>query len=393
MVTEVIMPALSPGQETGIFLEWLKHEGDSIEKGEPLMEVETDKANVEVEAPATGTLSNISVKPGDEIQVGKVMALILADGESAPASIKDDFPTQPEVSEKAVKDQTEISDRLKSSENISTKKIAASPKVKQYAKKESIDLSLIKGSGPGGAILMEDVLANQLPTDPETEEVAEAEEIAVSKGWRLMSDRLKDSWTSAPHFSIVRHLNASNLMEYKKQVQENIAGKVTYTDLLIKLVSASLKEHNRVNASLIDGTIVKNTEINIGVAVATDDGLIVPVIHNADELSLEEITVQRKDLVARTQEGKLRSGDLDSGTFTISNLGMLEVDSFNAIINPPQSAILAVGRIADQVIPLNGEPAIRPMITINLSFDHRVVDGARGAQFLQTLSNLIENPV
>ncbi|SVD14267.1 uncharacterized protein METZ01_LOCUS367121, partial [marine metagenome] len=261
MATEVIMPALNPGQETGIFLEWLKQEGDSIEKGEPLMEVETDKANVEVEAPATGILSGISVKPGDEIQVGKVMAMILADGDSAPVSIKEDSSTQSEVSKKVVKDQIEISETLESPENITTKTIAASPKVKQYAKKEGIDLFSIKGSGPGGAIVMEDVLAIKSPKEKEEKD------FLTSKGWLLMAERLKHSWTTAPHFSIVRHLNAGKLMAYKNQVQENSAEKMTYTDLLIKLVSVSLKEHPRVNATLIDETIVKNSEINIGGAV------------------------------------------------------------------------------------------------------------------------------
>ena len=386
MATEVIMPALSPGQETGILLEWFKQEGETIEKGEPLMEVETDKANVEVEAEATGILSNISVQPGDEIHVGKVIAMILSEGESAPESLNNDSSTLTDVTENEVKHHYESSEKLESIETVSTSKIAASPKVKQYAKKEGIDLSSIKGSGTGGAILMEDVLATQ-PT-AETKD----SDFKTGKGWRLMADRLKESWTSAPHFSIVRNLDATNLAAHKKGTKANSAN-VTFTDLLVKYAASSLKEHPRVNASLIDGKLIKNTAINIGIAVATEDGLIVPVIHNADELSLEEITERRKYLVARTQEGKLRSGDLDSGTFTISNLGMFDVDSFNAIINPPQSAILAVGRIIDQVVPMDGKPVIRPMLTINLSFDHRVIDGARGAHFLQTLSNLIENTI
>ena len=386
MATEVIMPALSPGQETGILLEWFKQEGETIEKGELLMEVETDKANVEVEAEATGILSNISVQPGDEIHVGKVIAMILSEGESAPESIKDNSSIQADVTEDEIKLHYESSEKLESIETVSKSKIAASPKVKQYAKKEGIDLSSIKGSGPGGAILMEDVLAIQ--STAETED----KDFQTGKGWLLMADRLKESWTNAPHFSIVRNLDATNLAAHKKGTKANSAN-VTFTDLLVKYAASSLKEHPRVNASLIDGKLIKNTAINIGIAVATEDGLIVPVIHNADELSLEEITERRKYLVARTQEGKLRSGDLDSGTFTISNLGMFDVDSFNAIINPPQSAILAVGRIIDQVVPMDGKPVIRPMLTINLSFDHRVIDGARGAHFLQTLSNLIENPI
>ena len=382
----MIMPALNPGQETGILLEWLKQEGETIEKGEPLMEVETDKANVEVEAEATGILSNISVQPGDEIHVGEVIAMILSEDESAPKSIKDDSSTQTAVTENEVKHHSGNSEKMESIETVSKNKIAASPKVKQYAKKEGIDLSSVKGSGPGGAILMEDVLAIQSTAEKEDND------FQTGKGWLLMADRLTESWTSAPHFSIVRNLDATNLAAQKKETQANSAVNVTFTDLLVKYAASSLKEHPRVNASLIDGKLIKNLAINIGIAVATEDGLIVPVIHNADELSLEEITERRKELVARTQEGKLRSGDLDAGTFTISNLGMFDVDSFNAIINPPQSAILAVGRIIDQVVPMDGKPVIRPMLTINLSFDHRVIDGARGAHFLQTLSNLIENP-
>ena len=381
----MIMPALNPGQETGILLEWLKQEGEKIEKGEPLMEIETDKANVEVEAEATGILSNISVQPGDEIHVGEVIAMILSEDESAPESIKDDSSTQTAVTENEVKHHSGNSEKMESIETVSKNKIAASPKVKQYAKKEGIDLSSVKGSGPGGAILMEDVLAIQSTAEKEDND------FQTGKGWLLMADRLTESWTSAPHFSIVRNLDATNLAAHKKETQKNSSANITFTDLLIKYAASSLKEHPRVNASLIDGKLIKNVAINIGIAVATEDGLIVPVIHNVDELSLEEITERRKELVTRTQEGKLRSGDLDSCTFTISNLGMFNVDSFNAIINPPQSAILAVGKIIDKVVPMDGKPAIRPMLTINLSFDHRVIDGARGAHFLETLSNLIEN--
>ena len=388
MATEVIMPALSPAQETGILIEWFKEEGDLIEKGEPLMEVETDKANVEVEATTTGILANITVNLGDEIPVGKVIALILADGESVPESKKEYSSSETKVSEEDTAQlQTTISNPLDPSANLPTNKIVASPKVRQYAKKEGIDLSFIKGSGPNGVILMEDVLVNQSST--ETEE----NDIPTNKGWRLMADRLTESWSSAPHFNLVRHLDVSNLVTYKKQVQEKNSNRLTYTDLLIKLVSITLKEHPRINASWIDNKIVKNSEINVGLAVDFDGGLIVPVIHKTDELSLGEITNRRKDLITRTQAGKLRSGDLDRGTFTISNLGMFDVDSFNAIINPPQAAILAVGRIVDKVVPVDGLPAVRPILTLNLSFDHRVVDGVRGAEFLKTLSNLIENPL
>ena len=205
MATEVIMPALSPAQETGILIEWFKEEGDLIEKGEPLMEVETDKANVEVEATTTGILANITVNLGDEIPVGKVIALILADGESVPESKKEYSSSETKVSEEDTAQlQTTISNPLDPSANLPTNKIVASPKVRQYAKKEGIDLSFIKGSGPNGVILMEDVLVNQSST--ETEE----NDIPTSKGWLLMADRLTESWSSAPHFNLVRHLDVSN---------------------------------------------------------------------------------------------------------------------------------------------------------------------------------------
>ena len=228
MATEVIMPALNPGQETGILLEWLKQEGETIEKGEPLMEIETDKANVEVEAEVTGILSNISVQPGDEIHVGEVIAMILAKDESAPESIKDDSSTQAAVTENEVKHHSGSSEKMESIETVSKNKIVAPPKIKQYAKKEGIDLSSVKGSGPGGAILMEDVLAIQSTVEKEDND------FQTGKGWLLMADRLTESWTSAPHFSIVRNLDATNMATNKKETEANSSANITFTDLLVK---------------------------------------------------------------------------------------------------------------------------------------------------------------
>jgi pyruvate dehydrogenase E2 component (dihydrolipoamide acetyltransferase) len=208
-----------------------------------------------------------------------------------------------------------------------------------------------------------------------------------------MAQRLTQSWTTVPHFYLVKEVNTSALGVWYKDVNARASEKISYTDLLVKLVAASLRAHPRVNASWHDGQIVANPAVNIGLAVAVDDGLVVPVVHQADTLNLTQIAARRKVIVERAQTGRLPMGDIVDGTFTISNLGMFGIDAFNAIVNPPQAAILAVGRIADRVVPVAGQPAVQPMLTLTMSFDHRVVDGARGAQFMQTLGQYIEAPL
>ncbi|HKD74034.1 MAG TPA: dihydrolipoamide acetyltransferase family protein, partial [Ktedonobacterales bacterium] len=214
----------------------------------------------------------------------------------------------------------------------------------------------------------------------------------MSTTWRIMGERTTQSWTTAPHFFLMRDVRADAFVAWHAQAQKRAAEKLTYTDLLVKVVATALRQHPQLNASWQNGAIVPNEEINIGLAVAVTDGLIVPVIPHADDLSLNGIARQRKDLVERAQSGKLRTGDLQGGTFTISNLGMYGVDAFLAIINAPQAAILAVGALADRVVPVDGRPAVSPMMTLSLSCDHRVVDGARGAQFLATIADLIADP-
>jgi pyruvate dehydrogenase E2 component (dihydrolipoamide acetyltransferase) len=207
-----------------------------------------------------------------------------------------------------------------------------------------------------------------------------------------MAERMTASWTTAPHFYLVREVNVSRLVSWRQRLSKPLGTRVTYTDLLVRLVAAALSEHPRANASWKDGAIVQNAEINIGLAVAVEDGLVVPVLHRADTLSVAEIAASREDLVARAQAGKLRPADIQGGGFTISNLGMFGVDAFSAIVNPPQAAILAVGRIADRVVALNGQPAVQPTVVLTLSCDHRALDGARGARFLEALADLIEEP-
>jgi pyruvate dehydrogenase E2 component (dihydrolipoamide acetyltransferase) len=212
-----------------------------------------------------------------------------------------------------------------------------------------------------------------------------------------MAERMSASWTTVPHFYLVREVDASRLIEWRKRVTASIeqqAGtKPTFTDLLVRLIGAALRDHPRLNASWADGSIQWNPEINVGIATAVDEGLIVPVIHNADRCSLGEITARRAELVDRARRQKLRPADISDGTFTLTNLGMYNVDAFDAIVNTPQAAILAVGRIADRVVPLAGQVVIRPMMVMTLSLDHRVVDGARAAQFLDDLAGLVEEPL
>jgi len=273
--------------------------------------------------------------------------------------------------------------------------VAASPKARRLAAERGVDISALRGSGPGGAVLTADVPAAGRPavSAPAAPRVRPVGAPGVGTIWRLMAERMTTSWTTAPHFYLVREVNVSRLVSWLDKARKQTGAHITYTDLLVKLVAAALSQHPRVNASWKDGTIVQNTDINIGLAVAIDDGLVVPVVHRADTLRLPEIAARREDVVSRAQAGKLRPADIQGGGFTISNLGMYGVDAFSAIVNPPQAAILAVGRIADRVVALNGQPAVQPTMVLTLSCDHRALDGARGAQFIGALVELIEEPL
>ena len=277
--------------------------------------------------------------------------------------------------------------------------VAASPKARRIAAERGVDLSALRGSGPGGAVLVADVPAVAAPvttgpvtTAPLTLPSPQRGE-GVGTVWRIMAERMTASWTTAPHFYLVREVNVARLVAWLGTARKQTGARITYTDLLVKLVAATLAQHPRVNVSWKDGALERHAEINIGLAVALEDGLVVPVIARADTLGLKDIAQRREDLVTRAQAGKLRPADIQGGVFTISNLGMYGVDAFSAIVNPPQAAILAVGRIADRVVPVNGQPAVQPTMTLTLSCDHRALDGARGAQFLGALADLIEEPL
>ena len=413
------MPVLGMAQDTGKLISWLKVEGDQIVEGEPIMEVETDKATVEIEATASGTLGGVRAKEGDEVPVGHVIAWILEPGEIAPEETisqkggREDAPktevkvitfaASPVAQKMAAEHGIDLAmvnadgDRIQKADVLAyiktqkgkesgTRLTPASPKARRLAAEREIDITSIDGSGPEGAVLENDILAIESKTPHMTS-------LPLSTVWQRMAERVTQSWNSAPHFYLIREVNASRLVAWRTQAKERTGQRITYTDLLIRLVSAALRQHPQANAAWNDGEILLNDEINIGLAMAVDEGLIVPVIHQADQLSLSQIAIRRDDLVELARNGKLRLEDLQGGTFTISNLGMYGVDIFNAILNPPQSAILAVGRIAERVVPLNGQPAVQPMMILSVSYDHRAIDGARGAQFLEMLADLIEEPL
>ncbi len=442
------MPALEMAQDTGKLLAWLKHEGEAVTQGEPIMEIETDKVTVEIEAAASGTLAGVSAQPGDVIRVGATIAWIVAAGEAVPGQPAT-APAQPAAAPGAANapgpaapgagvmaspvarkiaaehgldlaaikpngGRVEKADVLafleqRQPEPPSAAALArlapASPKARRLATEQGVDLARLPGSGPGGAVLVADVAAAAATARPPAAAAAPApgpepaagEVEAVGTVWRVMAERMVESWTSVPHFYLTREVAASALAELRARitpaVEKRSGVRPTYTDLLVRLLAAALRDHPRVNASWQAGNIRINPEINIGLATATGEGLIVPVIHGADGLTVGEVAVRRSDLVARAASRKLRPADIAGGTFTLSNLGMYGVDAFSAIVNPPQAAILAVGRIADRVVAVNGQPAVRPMMIVTLSVDHRVVDGARAAKFLDDFVTLVEEPM
>ena len=440
MATSVIMPALEMAQESGRLVSWLKREGESVTKGEPIMEIETDKATVEIEAPDSGILGGVLIKENDEVPVGQIIAWILAPGEEPPSTplneprsgrintLQTAFELKPQVAPSPVSlevspvarkmaeehgiDLTLIETKGKRIEKADVQAYInstqpdmsepalvssaahltpASPKARRLATERGINLSDLTGSGPNGAVLAADVpLSAELGTAP-----APSLETPGTV-WRLMAERMSASWRSVPHFYLVREVDASGLIEWRKRVapkiEKHIDIKPTFTDLLVKVIGFTLRDHPRLNASWADGDIQWNPDINVGMAAAIDEGLIVPVIQRADSASLSEIAMQRSDLIERAHQKKLRPADISGGTFTLTNLGMYKVDAFDAIVNTPQAAILSVGRIADRVVPLDGRIVIKPMMVLTLSLDHRVVDGARAAQFLDDLAQLIEDP-
>jgi pyruvate dehydrogenase E2 component (dihydrolipoamide acetyltransferase) len=406
----------------------LKNEGDKIERGDILIEIETDKTTVELEAAASGTLVNISAQADEDVPVGTVIALILAEGEKAPVSSAKAPPKQvvessstPSPTNAVAKSATPVAMRVAEAHGIDLKqvpaqgnrvtrtdvetyvaslqstqsngRILASPKARRLAKEQGYELAQISGSGPNGAVLADDVLNFRPATAiPAPQPIMEGT-IQTGTMWRRMAERLTESWQTIPHFYLNREVDATAMIAWRKSLLSRSDTKITVTDLLVKLVATALKHHPHANGQWNGAGVVFNEQINIGLAVAVDEGLIVPVIHEADTLGMKAIAQRRQELIERVRNNKLQPRDLQAGTFTISNLGMYGIDEFSAIVNPPQAAILATGKINDRIVPVDGTAVVRPMMTLSLSCDHRAIDGARGAQFLDTLAKYIAEPL
>ena len=409
MAVSVVMPALEMAQETGKLVSWKKQEGDKVAKGEMLLEVETDKAVVEIEAQAEGILGGVTAKVGDVVPVGQTIAWLLKPGEAAPAAAA----------------HTQTGRTLDKSTPISARAVAAapamarsgpllvSPKARRMAKELGVDLSRLTGSGPEGEIVAADVqhaaasgVAAPAASVPASAPRAAASATAsaqtgsveaLSSIGRIMAERTTQSWTTVPHFFLTRHVDGGALVALREKlgpsIEKSRGVKLTYTDLLTAIVARVLKQHPRMNASWIDNGIKANHDVKMGLAMAVNDAVVVSVINKADAGDLGDIAVQRRDLTERARTGKLTPADITGATFTISNLGMYHIDEFTAIIVPPQAGILAVGAMADRVVPMPGAlipVGVRPMMTLTLSCDHRVLDGARGAAFLHDVVEALQ---
>jgi pyruvate dehydrogenase E2 component (dihydrolipoamide acetyltransferase) len=382
MAVSIVMPALEMAQETGKIISWLKKEGEPISKGDPIAEIETDKVVMEVEATADGVLAGLTASAGDVVQVGKIIAWIVAPGEQPPAESESALPAARTMTGAPPPAPTPPVAAAASAPKVEAK---VSPKARRMAQELGVDLNAVVGTGPGGVISGEDV---QRAASAKQAEPAPTGTPALSSIARLMAERTTQSWTTAPHFFLVREIDASGLIA----AREKHGKAITHTDLLVALVARTLVKHPKMNASWTGSAIQFNPNVNVSIAIAVKDGVVGAVIPNADKASLAGISAKRQDLAERARAGRLHPPDVTGGTFTISNLGMFGVDAFSAIITPPQAAVLAVGRIADRVVPVNGLIGIRPILTMTLSSDHRVVDGAQAAAFLKDVAEALTNP-
>jgi pyruvate dehydrogenase E2 component (dihydrolipoyllysine-residue acetyltransferase) len=422
MATNVIMPALGVAQQTGTLIKWFKAQGQSVTKGEPLMEIETDKATVEIEAPSSGVLANVTASPGDEVPVGNRIAVILAPGEVASAAVLEDPQRRPLQKQEATNEGHSADHRKKSALSPPLPKgegrgegraapstdarpaqspspsiagrILASPAAKRIAREKRIDIASLRGSGPEGSVLAEDVLSAApdgsaaAATAPTVEKI-----VPLSPMRRIAGERMNQSKQSTPHFYLSMDIDMSAVNKLRTEWKERGEGEVpSINDFILHACARALKDFPSVNASFAGQGIKLHTDINLGMAVALEEGLVVPVIRNTDRLRLIDLAAQSRELIDKAQTKKLFPLDYEGGTFTVSNLGMLGVDSFTAIINPPQCAILAVGRVAPRVVVDDGMFAIKSLMTATLSADHRVIDGAIGARFLQEVRTLLERP-
>ena len=375
LVTKVVMPRLSLTMKEGTVVQWFKKEGDPVQKGEPLVEVLSEKVTYDVEAPDSGFLRRILVGEGSSVPIDQAVGLI---------GSADEPITQTEIGESAPPRKTEAAAPMLPSPEEATERVPASPAAKRLAKELQVDLTQVKGTGPEGRIVEDDVrlYSEQFAAKPKVLEIIPM--VGIRK---TTAERLSLSARTAPHSTIVMEVDMSNAAKIHKETQ------LSYTEMLVKAVATALREHRIMNATLEDEQIKVFEDVNVGVAVAAENGLVVPVIRNADGKSLSEIASALRELVEKARLGKLTREDMAGGTFTITNLGMYNVDLFIPIINPPETAILGVGRVTEKPVAVNEQVTIRPVMQLSLAYDHRIVDGAPAARFLQTVKQILETEI
>uniref|UniRef100_A0A7J3SKX1 2-oxo acid dehydrogenase subunit E2 n=1 Tax=Fervidicoccus fontis TaxID=683846 RepID=A0A7J3SKX1_9CREN len=379
MVTKVVMPKYGWTMTEGKVLKWLKKEGELVKKGEPLFEMESEKTVTQVEAEASGILRKILVQEGTVVPVGETIAILTEPGEELPSS---------DTLKQMVEEKPQI---------VEEEKIKISPAARKLAEEHGIDITKIKGTGPDGRIVKEDIL-RVIESEKEVVKVSSlpAKIIPLEGMRKIIAERMALSARTTARVLLTIDVDMSEVSKLRQSLLEDVEKKwgvrLTYTDILVKAVAKALEEHPIVNSILVEDKIHVMESINIGVAVALKDGLIVPVVREANKKSLIEIALQLKELIEKARQGKLSTEEATGGTFTISNLGMYGVGVQMQIINPPEVAILGVGAITDKPVVINGQISIRPMMTLSLVFDHRALDGAPAAEFLVTLKRILENP-
>jgi len=381
MVTKVIMPKLGETMEEGEIVKWLKKEGDRVKEGEPLLEIATDKANMEVEATTSGMVRKIVAQEGQIVPVTQTIAYI-TDSMDEEIPLKERGKVEVETPAKAEKEIVPIK---------------ASPLAKKLAKEKKVDLSTIKGTGPGGRIVKEDVLRAAQKKEAKEEGAPLAkEEFSLSRIEKIMAQRMQESKKQIPHFYLTSEVNFSEAVSFRNDLLEEFEKEkgvhLSYTDLLIKACARALSKFPRINSHFKEEKVVSFSQINIGLAVATEKGLVVPVIKDVDKKDIFQIAKDRMDVVNKANENKLTLEEVEGATFTLSNLGMMEVKTFAAIINPPQVAILATGEIKEKPVVIKEKIVVAPIMEMTLSCDHRAVDGYIGAKFLQEVKRGLEKP-
>ncbi|GAB6189886.1 pyruvate dehydrogenase complex dihydrolipoamide acetyltransferase [Marinitoga arctica] len=401
MAEKLLMIALSPTMEKGTIINWIKKENESFTEGDVLCEVETDKTTMEYEAMEEGTLLKILVPEGGKAGVGEPIAIFGEPGEDISDLLNENITKTKEKEIEITKKESskKINNEKEINNNIyNLDKIKISPLAKKLALMKNIDLSNVKGSGPGGRIIKRDIENYKLLVktyETPTISLNNDEDIIIplSDKRRIIGERLSASKYTSPHFYLTISINMENILESRKQINNTLNEKISMNAFLIKLIANTLKKHKRINSSLQNDKIIEFGRVDIAIAVAQTDGLITPVVRNADKKGIMQIENELKDLIDKAKNNKLEPEEYSNATFTISNLGSFGIDEFTAIINPPASAILAIGMIKETPIVENKEIMIKPIMKMTLSSDHRVIDGAVAATFMKDLKNTLENPI